>query len=273
MQAQIYSILEEDHPQSVRHVYYRMTDPRLPCSVPKTDNGYRLICRELVKMRVDGSIPYDWISDTSRAGYFVTGYASSSDFIENMAGHYRGEMWRDLPAFPEVWCESRSIAGVLLDTCQEYGVSLYPSGGFSSLTFIYEAARHLNRIAAGRTVHALYVGDYDPAGVLIDQDIERKLRSHLVDVELVFKRVGITEEQVLQYDLPTKPRKEGDRRAQHVAETVEAEAMPAATLRGLIVEEFEALIPDGHFDVVKAAEESEQAYLVTLADAVRGAGR
>ena len=30
LDAQIIAVLKEDHPQSVRHVFYRMTDPRLP---------------------------------------------------------------------------------------------------------------------------------------------------------------------------------------------------------------------------------------------------
>ena len=38
------------------------------------------------------------------------------------------------------------------------------------------AAEGLN--AQGRT-KVLYLGDYDPAGVLIDRSIERELRSHL----------------------------------------------------------------------------------------------
>ena len=32
---QIYEVLYDDKPQSVRHIFYRMTDPRLPVFVPK----------------------------------------------------------------------------------------------------------------------------------------------------------------------------------------------------------------------------------------------
>jgi hypothetical protein len=48
-------------------------------------------------------------------------------------------------AYCEVWVESRSLAGVLVDDCQELSVSLYLAGGFSSLTFIYESARQIAR--------------------------------------------------------------------------------------------------------------------------------
>ncbi len=39
LDAQILDVLRADHPQSVRHVFYRMTDPRLAESVEKSDRG------------------------------------------------------------------------------------------------------------------------------------------------------------------------------------------------------------------------------------------
>ena len=76
-------------------------------------------------------MPYGWISDATRRGYFVTTFSSASDFVRRMAGLYRADAWRDADAYVEVWCESRSIASVVQGDCQELGVSLYPSGGFS----------------------------------------------------------------------------------------------------------------------------------------------
>lgn len=262
LRQQIIEVLDEDHPQSVRHVFYRLTDPRLPFSVPKTENGYRKVGRELVKMRQSGVIPFDWISDSTRMGYHVNSFESAAEFISTMAGQYRAQTWNALPAFPEVWCESRSLAGVLRPLCREYGVSLYPAGGFSSITFIWEAAQELNRIARGRTVHVLYAGDYDPAGVLIDVDIQRKLRQHLSpDIDLRFERIGITAQQVEEYDLPAKPRKDGERRASHITATVEAEAMPAEIMRTLFRDRINSLLPPGHLDVIREAERSEREFL------------
>ena len=65
----------------------------------------------------------------------------------------------------------------------------------------------------GRPVVILYIGNCDPAGVLIDFALERELREHLSPDIDCFKRVGITAEQVEAYDLPSKPRK-GKRNAQ-----------------------------------------------------------
>jgi hypothetical protein len=134
-----------------------------------------------------------------------------------MKGLYRADIWQWSSTYCEVWTESRSIAGVIEDDCRELAVSLYPAGGFSSLTLVYQAAEAINDHAAGRPVVIFYIGDYDPAGVLIDVTIERELREHLApDADLYFLRIGITPGQIESLDLPTKPRKATDRRSLHV---------------------------------------------------------
>ncbi|MEJ7685682.1 MAG: hypothetical protein WKG52_01035 [Variovorax sp.] len=259
---QILAVLQEDHPQSVRHIFYRMTDPRLPEPVDKSDRGYRHVQDRCVKLRRSGRIPYAWFADLSRRGYFVNTFSSATDFIDRMAGHYRADLWQHSEYRCEIWAESRSIASVLLDDCNELAVDLFPCGGFSSLSFVHEAAQQHNLSGDERPLVVFYVGDYDPAGVLIDQSLEREMRVHLnSDIDMEFRRLAINEEQVEVFDLPTKPRKEGDKRSQQVAYTVEAEAMPAKILRNIVRTEVERLLPPHALLVAQAAEQSERAHL------------
>ena len=269
---QIFEALERDHPQSVRHVFYLMTDPRLPEPVEKSDKrGYRHVQSRIVKMRRDGRLPYDWIVDATRTGYFTPTYRNASDFIRSVAGTYRDDIWAGSDTYCEVWVESRSIAGIIREDCREMAVSLYPAGGFSSISLAYEAAQTMNFYAAGKRAVVFYIGDFDPAGVLIDQSLERELRSHLdPGIDLEFVRLGITPGQVEQFNLPTKPRKEGDRRARHVEFTVEAEAMPAGVMRQLLRDHVEVLLPPRALDVAKVAEESERALMRNLAEWAEG---
>jgi hypothetical protein len=276
MRDTIFALLERDHPQSVRHVFYLMTDPRLDCAVEKSERGYRHVQYQITEMRKAGDLPYGWIVDATRRGYHVATFESAADFIRRMAGHYRANAWADANAYVEVWSESRSIASVLIDDCQELGVSLYPSGGFASLTLPFEAAQQIAEDVEGtdKTIEIVYVGDYDPAGVLIDRDIEAKLREHLagagVGNPLTFHRLAITAEQIAAYGLPTKPRKKSDKRAPHILDTVEAEAMPARVLRGLLRERVEGFMPSRALEVARAAEQSERAGLLALAGAREG---
>ena len=264
LDARIVATLAGDHPQSVRHVFYRMTDPRLPEAVPKTENGYRLVQRRCLSLRRSGRLDYGWISDTTRAGFHVATYRDGGAFLRRVAGLYRADLWADVATHVEVWCESRSLAGVLRSTCAALAVSLYPSGGFASATLCYEAAGAINDTGKARAV-VLYVGDYDPAGVLIDRSIEGELSAHLY-CDLEFRRLAVNPEQIEAMALPTKPRKAGDRRAPHVADTVEAEAVPAGTMRAMVRDAVEAYLPPGALDAAKAAEASEREYLYLLGE-------
>ncbi len=270
---QIRDVLEEDHPQSVRHVFYRMTNPRLAEPVEKTDRGYNQVQYQITQMRRDGILPYGWIADATRRGYHVNTFGDRAEFIRRVSGMYRADLWAKALLYCEVWCESRSIAGVIEDDCNELAVSLYPCGGFASITFAFEGAQAINERTYNGVLPAeiIFIGDYDPAGVIIDRSLEKEIRKHVnPNVELYFHRLAITPEQISLYDLPTKPRKASDKRALHVQETVEAEAMPAGLLRRLLRDRIEANLPPNALRIAKIAEESERASLIELAGLIDG---
>ena len=264
---QIIEALAKDNPQSVRHVFYLMTDPRMPEPVEKSDRGYTHVQHRCVELRRSGKLSFNWFSDTSRRGYFVNTFDGAADFVRRMASNYRANLWEDSDHYCEVWCESRSIAGVILSDCQELGVSLYPAGGFASMTFIYEAAQQINAIEGRKPVVIYYIGDYDPAGVMIDRSIEAGMRKHLdSDINLTFVRLGITKQQIKDHDLSTKPRKAGDKRSLEIKFTVEAEAMPAHLLRSILRASVESLLPTRALMVYKLVEKGERADLIAMAN-------
>lgn len=263
LDAQLLDLLDDDHPLSVRHCFYRMTDPRRPVYVPKTENGYRRVQRRLTNLRRAGTLPYGRLVDSTRLGHHTATYGGASDFLERVAALYRHNLWADSRYHVEVWCESDSIGGVLRQTCRKLAVSLYATRGFSSLTLLYEAAQEINASDAEEAV-VLYVGDFDPAGVLIDGRVETELRSHL-DIPLRMERLAVNEGQIVDYDLPTKPRKASERRRPDVTATVEAEAMPGGILRGLVRDAVEEYLPADALAVAKEAEASERALLRDIA--------
>ena len=268
LERQIVEVLEEDNPQSVRHVFYRMTDPRLPEPVEKTEAGYRQVQQRLALMRRSGHIPYEWIVDATRNGSHVSTFSSPGEFLQRVTSLYRGDPWDESDHYCEVWTESRSLAGVVQGLCRELAVSLYPAGGFASLSLLYDAAQYIEQQASEKeSAIVFYVGDYDPAGVLIDQSIEQELREHLPDdFPLEFNRIAVNADQVAEYDLPTKPRKASDARRLDITETVEAEAMPAATLRELLRSSVEGLLPDRAVEDMECADEEGRKGLERMAE-------
>ncbi len=265
LEQQILDVLAA-YKQSVRHVFYRMTETSLPVFVEKTDGGYRQVQHLTMKLRRNGRLPYGLLTDSSRRGYYVNTYHGAADFIRRTKQLYRADLWQSADYYCEVWVESRSIAGVIEEHCEELAVSLFPAGGFSSVTFIYESAMAINETVQ-KPVVVFYIGDYDPAGVLIDLSIERELRRHLrKDIDLTFKRLAINPYQIRRYNLPTKPRKNTDTRSRKIKRTVEAEAMPAEILCSILRSEIEALLPPRALAVAKVAEHSERECLEMMAN-------
>ena len=267
LDCRILVILQGDHPQSVRHTFYRLVSEG---AVPKTDPGYRAVVRRCTELRRAGRMPYRYLTDATRRGYHVTTFDGAGDLIGRFAGLYRVNVWQDADCHVEVWTESRSIAGVVEDDCRALGVSLYPCGGFASLSLAYQAAEGIRHAAGGRPVRIVYVGDYDPAGVLIDRSVIRELRGHLPNLDIEPVRIAITAEQAA--GLPSMPRKGGDKRRPEIASTVEAEAMPAGELRAMLRATVESFMPAGALVASRAVEESEREGLRALAEVVTESG-
>ena len=264
LERQIIDVLLADNPQSIRHIFYMMTNPRLPEPVAKSDSGYNQVQARLVSMRRDGMVPYRWISDSTRRGYHTRTFDGAGDFIERMHGLYRGNLWQESRVHVEVWVESRSLAGVLQEECRRLAVSLFPCGGFASISMVHEAADDINEMDKERCV-ILYVGDYDPAGVLIDKAAERELRQ-CCQMDVEFRRLAINPHQIQEYDLPTKPRKSSERRRTDITSTVEGEALPALIMRRIVVDAVESYLPAGRLDAMKVVEDEERVGLSRLAD-------
>ena len=247
--------------------FYRLVGS-LPGLVEKSDRGYRRVQHQVLEMRRDGSLPWHWIVDHTRSGWHISAWETAEDFLDDVAGRYRADLWASLPALVEVWAESDSIAAVWRSECQRLGVSLYPARGFPSDSFLWEAAQKVTRTHKDRLT-IIFVGDYDPSGILIDSTTRDKLLAHLPSrVELSWNRIAITEEQISEYDLPTRPRKASEKRRPEIRLSVEAEALPVGVLRRLVRSNIEAHIPPGHYRATQAAEESERHLLLSLSDHV-----
>ena len=258
------------NPLSVRNLFYQLTgDDGSGVVIPKTDAAYRQVIRLKKQLCTTKAIPWNFFSDSSRVAYYNEGYEGldDPDFVDRAANLYRRNYWSTTGIYPQLWVESRSLAPTLEGTARELGVSLYPGGGQPSDTFVYGAA--VDAVLAQREhMVAVYVGDYDPSGLLISDSLEKMLAEHLdnaaeyydVDApDLTFWRVAVNEQQIIDYDLPTKPVKETQNRKKYdIDRTVEAEAMPPDTMREIVADAFETMIDRPALDQMRAVEEAER---------------
>ena len=252
----IHDVLHEDHPQSVRHVFYRLTGTDL---IPKDDTGYRTVQRKLLDLREADVVPWDWVSDGTRWRRVRPSFNSAAEAVRWCAETYRRDLWRRTPAYVEVWCESDSIAGVLIEETDRYNVPLMVSRGFSSRSYLHRAAKDIE--TEGRPAHLYYIGDWDPSGKMIPEKIIEQITRHAPEAEIHFERLLVNPDQIAEMGLPTKPAKRSTHSKGFVGGTVEAEAVPAHVARRILREAIEQHLDMHEVRIMRTAEESERGIL------------
>ncbi len=227
--------VEQAPPMTVRQVYYQCTVKGI---VPKTDAGYVKVQKQLTVMRRMGSIPYHWIADSSRYAIRPDVHANATDALQRMQQYYRRDLWQTQAFHVEVWVEKKALIGVLDPICNEFGVTLYPCGGYSSISFAYEAAQELKR-HSDQTICVYHLGDFDYDGMHASSALEDELRTHL-KVDFEFRRLALSWEQVQRYNLPTRAQKHGSPRRKWFVErygdlpACELDALPPVLLREMV---------------------------------------
>jgi hypothetical protein len=262
----IKEILEQDNPQTVRQVFYALTVRGL---IDKEEIEYqRTVVRLLVEMREKGEIPFDWIADNTRWMRKPTTFVGLDACLDATAKFYRRDLWVAMPCYVEVWCEKDALAGVIVGETEKYDVPLMVAKGYASLSFLHSAAETIE--AKGKPAYVYHFGDLDPSGRDAARDIEAKLRRYAPTAEIHFECPAVTREQVALWNLPTRPTKMSDTRAKKFGnpESVELDAIPAATLRELVRACIEKHIDQRQLAILRVAEESEREMLGKVAKLV-----
>ncbi|MGE3409006.1 MAG: hypothetical protein AB7I37_19480 [Pirellulales bacterium] len=230
---ELYAILAECHPQTVRQVYYQAVSRGI---IDKTEQAYKqTIVRLLGLMRMEKQIPFRWIADNTRWMRKPDTFDSLESCLELTISTYRRAIWNDQESYVEVWLEKDALAGVLIEETSKWDVPLMVTRGFSSKSYLWEAAQTI--IDARKPAYLYYFGDRDPRGVHIDRSIERQLREFAPEAEIHFKRMAVTPEQIEELGLPTRPNKKTDSRCKGFeGDSVEVDAIPSVVLREMAYE-------------------------------------
>ena len=218
----IIEVIGEYSRMTVRQCYYQLVTRGV---IDKTETEYKsTVCRLLAEMRRDGSVPYDKIADNTRWMRKPRTYSGLGHMLENSQRTYRRAIWDEQDAYVEVWLEKEALAGVLVDVTTKWDVPLMVTRGYPSLSYIHSAARAIE--AQGKPAFLYYFGDRDPSGVDIDRFVEQSIHEMAPGVDLTFERVAVTEAQLEDLKLPTRPTKRSDSRSKGFkGESVEVDAI------------------------------------------------
>jgi hypothetical protein len=146
-------------------------------------------------------IPWEWIVDETRELESRPSWINSRHYMLDLNDTYRRDYWQHQPVQIEVWSEKGTVRGVLAPVLDKYGVGFRALHGFNSATVVHDVAVDRD-LADNRPLIALYVGDYDPSGMCMTEELPNWLERY-GGTHVQLRRVALLREHVT--NLPSFP--------------------------------------------------------------------
>ena len=265
-------------PTTIRTIHYQLLNKRVltmgsnPQSLYRNDKkSYKDLITLMTNARIEEYIPYDWITDLTRATTKWDTFGECKEFLSEKMGGFLKGYWRDLlqsqPNHIEVIGEKNTIDSIIRPVCMEYTVPYTIGRGYCSLG--PRAALHKRFKESGKErLVLLILSDFDPDGDMIAQSFARSLRDDFgVPEELMVPvRAALTPQQVKALRLPRsllKAKKKSKHYERFVAAhgsdaVYELEAVPPVQLQGLLEDTLEQVIDLDRFNDEAEAEQDDQ---------------
>lgn len=272
---QVLAVLEEYEdflPLTLRQVFYRLVGAH---AYPKDEHAYERLGEMLNRARRARFVPFDSIRDDGATVVPADGFSGMPEFWANVAAwaaDYRIDLLTGQPHAVELWVEAAGMVPQVARVAGDYGVPVYSSGGFDSVTVRHETGR---RIASReRPTIMLNVGDHDASGLaIVDSfaaDVSEFCRDYGKPGNLTVRRLAVTPEQIERFALPTSPPKANDRRGNWRGGTVQAEALSPLELADEVRTGLESVLDLPMLGAVRLAGIEERAELVATVARVAG---
>jgi hypothetical protein len=258
--AQLFLIAHWEEPITLRGLFYRAVSAGV---YRDTSQHHYVQCGRIVlKLRRERIMPYSWIVDSTRRRLKPSSWSGLEDYAETVAACYRRDLWARQNDYIEFFVEKDAMAAVIEPVTAEHDVHLNVIRGSVSETFAWNIAAEWNEIE--KPIYAYYLGDHDPSGLQIEENLESKLQN-FTDNDFEWERIAITDDQFDRPDLlgfPVKPTVQHKIRNRYISDygnrCVEIDALPANEVRELVRETIEAHIAWGEWQRLQETERLER---------------
>jgi hypothetical protein len=269
------NILAEEQPMTVRQLFYRLVSVG---TLENTVANYSKVSRILTIARDDERISWTAIVDRSRPEYAPNVWENAGAYAQTIQRSYRKDFWNTQKIYLEVWAEKDAIIGSVQVLTDELGITVRVGRGFQSTTRVHEIAEHFDSIK--KPIHIFYLGDWDPSGHEIENDLRRRVEKQLQRKRsaregICVKRLAIYADDIDRFHLPPLRVKTSDSRAAKFRarfgdECVELDALPPSELRRRIQQAVMRHVDKPSWDRAKRVEAAEKQSIVAFAEKLQG---
>jgi hypothetical protein len=206
-------------PLTLRGLFYILVSKGV---IPNTVSAYKRLSEVLAKARYEEEFPWYLLKDVTRRKIYKeveTRYPTSplspedlkkilEEYINNYA-NVEVNPWEDQKFRVIVVVEKEALADAVsnfIDEVWPYGVyQVRVIRGYDSATDIHELAKTIENIPGNQIPVVLQLGDYDPSGEDIVRDFRERLKMLSKRQDIVFEKVAVTLDQIVELQLPCKP--------------------------------------------------------------------
>jgi len=172
-------------------------------------------------------ISWKRIRDTSRPEYKYYSFDDLEAWVKEVKDFdVHLNHWKDSKYYLEVWTEKDAMTNIIKPIADKWRLSFYVTKGFQSLTGLWKAEKRKKfllqivdkktKILKKRKVIIIYLGDFDPSGLCIDESIKNFFKERNVDIE--FERICLTKKQAMALELMPEPCNPADKRTKKFIE-------------------------------------------------------
>ena len=233
----IENFYEPGYTMTARTVYYQALGKNL---IESGQKFYKKCVKLITYGRRAGLIDWDAIVDPTRVPRRPSFFDSFKDLVKAAIGSYRLDRWKNQDYYVEVFLEKEALAGVIQPLTNEYDIYLNVNRGYTSDPALRGAMlRFKQQQRMGKDCYFLYMGDHDPSGLNMVNDISN--RFEMFGLEVNIERIALNRDQVAQYQLPPNFAKESDSRFKeyqkiHGNHSWELDALPPDVLDDILEE-------------------------------------
>lgn len=259
---------------TLRQLYYQFVQRNW---LVNKQSEYKRLGEILNDARLAGLVDWDAIEDRGRNLAPTPMWGSPGDpnspasFILDWGRHFKNDPWDNQPAYCEVWIEKEALIGVVERPCVRWRVPYFACKGYVSASEMYDAAKRLEDIAeSGKEVVIIHLGDHDPSGTQMTENIDERLQllSHECE-NIEVRRIALTMDQIRQYSPPPNPAKETDSRYRdycalyNTRSSWELDSMQPSVIDALVEAEIKSVVDMDLWERDIAAEKEPYALLMS----------
>jgi hypothetical protein len=198
-------ITEEKMSLTVRQIFYKMLGPNFD----NTPENYARVSKFLTRARYAGMIDWALFEDRTRLPSIPKEWNNTTELLETAFKAYRLPRTDGQEYYLEIISEKDTLRTFVEPIARKYHLGFSVFRGFSSTTVMYELSRRIKK-ANGKKIVLLYVGDHDPSGLKMLEDLAKRQKTLSNGARLDIVPVALTLEQVREHNLLPNKTKKGD---------------------------------------------------------------